>query len=330
MAAIDPPLITMTDRFGRNIDYLRISVTDRCNLRCKYCMPEDGVADIGHENIIGFEAIERVVRVAVDLGFRKFRITGGEPLVRRGIVGLVERIASVRGVETLAMTSNGILLSRMAAELAGAGLDRVNISLDTLQAERYRDITRGGELADVLAGIHAAETAGLFPIRVNVVAVRGFNDDEVLDFARLTRLYPWDVRFIELMPVGDAAGLERGYISVDELRAELRGFEPVSPDGVKAVARYYRYPGAPGRIGLISPLSSHFCGDCNKLRLTADGRLKTCLHSNREIDIKPALRSPDDAALRALISEAVLAKEERHLINDGEAPVRRGMNKIGG
>jgi cyclic pyranopterin phosphate synthase len=320
----------MIDKFGRNIDYLRISITDRCNLRCKYCMPEDGVEDIGHENIIGFETIERVVRAAVGLGFKKFRITGGEPLIRRGVVGLVERIAAVRGAEMLAMTSNGVLLSRMAADLKSAGLNRVNISLDTLREDRYREITRGGALEDVLSGIRAAEAAGLTPIRVNVVAMRGFNDDEVLDFASLTRRYPWDVRFIELMPIGKASAPGLEYISVDELGAALLGYEPVTDDGAKTVARYYRYPGAPGRVGFISPLSRHFCSDCNKLRLTADGRLKTCLHSNREIDIKPALRSEDDAALCALLKEAVCAKEERHLINDGEAPVRRDMSKIGG
>jgi cyclic pyranopterin phosphate synthase len=320
----------MVDRFGRTIDYLRISITDRCNLRCKYCMPEDGVADIGHENIIGFEAIERVVRASVGLGFRKFRITGGEPLVRRGVVGLVRRLASVPGVETLAMTSNGILLSRMAGELAAAGLHRVNISLDTLREDRYRDITRGGALRDALSGIRAAEAAGLTPIRVNVVAMRGFNDDEISDFAELTRRHPWDVRFIELMPIGGVA--ERGleYISADGLAASLHGYEALGRDGEKSVARYYGYPGAPGRVGFISPLSNHFCSDCNKLRLTSDGRLKTCLHSNREIDIKPALRFADDAALRDTIAEAVYAKEERHLINDGEAPVRRGMSRIGG
>jgi cyclic pyranopterin phosphate synthase len=320
----------MLDKFGRDINYLRISITDRCNLRCKYCMPEDGVRDIGHENIIGFEAIERVVRASARLGFKKFRITGGEPLIRRGVVGLIERIAAVRGVETLAMTSNGVLLSRMAADLKTAGLDRVNISLDTLREDRYREITRGGALEDALSGIRAAEDAGLTPIRVNVVAIRGFNDDEVRDFADLTRRRPWDVRFIELMPIGEAAAPGLEYISVDELGASLQGYEPVSDDGAKAVARYYRYPGAPGRVGFISPLSNHFCNDCNKLRLTADGRLKTCLHSNREIDIKPALRPEGDAALRALLEEAVYAKEERHLINDGEAPVRRGMSKIGG
>jgi cyclic pyranopterin phosphate synthase len=319
----------MIDRFGRSIDYLRISITDRCNLRCKYCMPAEGVEDIGHENILGFEDIERVVRVAAGIGFRKFRLTGGEPLVRKGVVGLVERIAAVRGVDELAMTSNGILLSRMAADLKAAGLGRVNISLDTLKADRYRDITRGGELADALSGIRAAETAGLSPIRLNVVAMRGFNDDEISEFAQLTRENAWDVRFIERMSLGETVGAGTEYIAADEFGATLRGYEPVL-DAAAGVARYYRYPGAPGRVGFISPLSNHFCADCNKLRLTADGRLKTCLHSNREMDIKPALRAADDAPLRVLLTEAVRAKEERHLINEGVAPVRRGMNKIGG
>jgi cyclic pyranopterin phosphate synthase len=294
-------------------------------------MPAEGVEDVGHGNILGFEDIERIVRAAVGLGFRKFRLTGGEPLIRRGVVGLVERIAAVRGVADLAMTSNGTLLARAAADLKAAGLARVNVSLDTLRADRYRDITRGGELSDALSGIRAAESAGLVPIRVNVVAMRGFNDDEISDFARLTREHPWDVRFIELMPLGEAAGLGPAYVSVREIKTALRGFAPV-PDGGGAteVARYYRYPGAPGRVGLISPLSSHFCGDCNKLRLTADGRIKTCLHSDREMDVKPALRAVGEAPLRALLREAVLSKEERHLIREGKVSTARGMSKIGG
>jgi cyclic pyranopterin phosphate synthase len=294
-------------------------------------MPEEGVADIGHERILGFEEIERVVRAAVSLDFRKFRLTGGEPLVRRGVVELTARLAAVSGVDDLAVTSNGILLSGMAAELKRAGLRRVNISLDSLREERYRYITRGGALADALAGIRAAERAGLYPIRVNVVVIRGFNDDEISDFARLTLEHPWDVRFIELMPVGENGGFGFEHFSAREFEARMRGFEPVSDEtGAGEVARYYRYGDAPGRVGLISPLSRHFCGDCNKLRLTADGKLKTCLHSNREIDLKPALRAEDEAALRALLREAVLSKEERHLINEGEAPVRRGMSRIGG
>jgi cyclic pyranopterin phosphate synthase len=310
-------------------------------------MPAEGVSDIGHESILGFEEIERVVRAAVSLGFRKFRLTGGEPLVRRGVVRLTARIAAVSGVDDLAVTSNGILFPRMAAELKSAGLRRVNISLDSLRAERYRYITRGGSLADAIAGIRAAERAGLCPIRVNVVVIRGFNDDEIPDFARLTLEHPWDVRFIELMPVGETGGFGLGakkdgeanapgeaefaHFSADEFEALMRGFEPVSDGAGRAeVARYYRYKGAPGRVGLISPLSRHFCGDCNKLRLTADGKLKTCLHSNREMDIRPALRAKGEAALCALLAEAVLSKEERHLIGEGEAPVRRGMSRIGG
>jgi cyclic pyranopterin phosphate synthase len=295
-------------------------------------MPETGVEDIGHENILGFEDIERVVRAAVSLGFRKFRLTGGEPLVRRGIVSLVERIAAVRGADAPVMTSNGLLLSRMAADLKAAGLRRVNISLDSLRAERYRRITRGGVLADALAGIRAAEAAGLFPIRLNVVTLRGFNDDEISDFARLTLEHPWDVRFIELMPVGEgSAGFGLAYVSGREIETVLDGFVPVpAKAGVTEVAKYRKYPGAPGRVGFISPLSGHFCGDCNKLRLTADGRLKTCLHSNREVDLRPALRAKDETPLVALLRAAVLSKEERHRINEGEAPVRRGMSRIGG
>lgn len=305
---------------------MRISVTDRCNLRCTYCMPETGVQNIGHEQILGFEDIEKVVRAACNLGFDKFRLTGGEPLVRRGILSLVEKIAAVPGVKDLAMTTNGVLLAEMAAQLKSAGLNRINISVDTLDPEKFKTITRGGELSDVLAGIEAAEEAGLTPIRINAVAMRGFNDDEILKFAKLTDNHPYDIRFIELMPIGNADS--RGsYISTGEIAEMLHGYEPIYDKS--GVAEYYKKSGAQGRIGLISPLSNHFCGDCNKVRLTPDGKLKPCLHSDREIDIKPALASGEDA-LMDLLSEVVAGKEERHYINDGAAPIKRDMNKIGG
>ena len=294
----------MIDRFGRNIDYLRISVTDRCNLRCVYCVPDD-FEDIGHDKVISFEQIERLTRAAVSLGFKKFRLTGGEPLVRKGIVRLVEMLAAVEGVDELNMTSNGVLLGNMAAPLKKAGLTRINISLDTLRADRFREITRGGDIAAVKRGIAAAEDAGLSPVRLNVVAMRGFNDDEILDFAGITREKPYDVRFIELMPVGRTG--RGGYMPAQEIREALKGCEPLNDR--RGVAEYMAYPGAPGRIGLISPISSHFCMNCNKIRLTSDGKIKTCLHSNREDDIGPALRNSGDEALRRALAGIILNKQ---------------------
>ncbi|MDR1571989.1 MAG: GTP 3',8-cyclase MoaA [Clostridiales Family XIII bacterium] len=315
----------MIDSFGRTIDYLRISVTDRCNLRCVYCMP-DGFEDIGHDRVLSFEQIERVVRAAVVLGFRKFRLTGGEPLVRRGVVRLVEMLAAIPGVDELNMTSNGTLLEGMAAQLKKAGLTRVNISLDTLRADRFREITRGGDIEAAKRGIAAAEAAGLSPVRLNVVAMRGFNDDEILDFAAMTKEKPYDIRFIELMPIGKTG--RSGFMPAHEIRAVLKGCEPL--DDRRGVAEYIAYPGAPGRIGLISPISAHFCGGCNKIRLTSDGRIKTCLHSNSEEDMLPALRDRSDEALRRALGEIILRKEERHFIADGMAPIERGMYRIGG
>jgi cyclic pyranopterin phosphate synthase len=290
-------------------------------------MPETGVENIGHDQILRFEEIERVVRAAAALGFRKFRLTGGEPLVRNGILRLVEKLADIEGVEDLTMTTNGVLLDKMAAKLKAAGLKRINVSLDTLRPERFRAITRGGEISAVLRGIQAAEDAGLAPVRLNVVALHGFNDDEILDFAEITKKKPFDIRFIELMPIGSTG--ERGqFISTQDIRKALWEYIPLVDR--TGVAEYVRYPGAPGRVGLISPISSHFCGSCNKIRLTADGKIKTCLHSNREVDIRPALRENDGASLLNVLEKAVREKEERHYINEGEAPVARGMNKIGG
>jgi cyclic pyranopterin phosphate synthase len=330
----------MLDKFDRPIDYLRISVTDRCNLRCKYCMPAEGVESVGHENILTFEEIRRVAAAAAASGFRKFRITGGEPLARLGVVGLVAMIAAVEGVEDLAMTSNGTLLEGMAKPLKDAGLMRVNVSLDTLRADRFADVTRGGSLQAALRGVKAAEQAGLAPIKLNVVAIKGFNDDEICDFARLTKDEGYDVRFIELMPVGGVAGrLE--FMPVREIKQRLRG---LLPEGARAeapaggaggggsaeVAEYFRIPGARGRLGFISPISSRFCPQCNKLRLTPDGKLKTCLHSDNEIDVKGPLGHEGDGPIREALAEAVRRKEERHFINEGAEPVKRAMSRIGG
>ena len=319
----------MKDTFGREINYLRISVTDKCNLRCRYCMPEEGVADLGHENILTFEEIHRVVVAAAKLGITKYRLTGGEPLVRRGIVGLVEQMKQIPGVEKITMTTNGILLPQMAEKLKEAGLDRVNISLDSLRHDRYREITRGGDLNQAIAGINAASKAGLVPIKLNVVMMKGFNDDEILDFVQLTLQHDYEVRFIELMPVGRAENdFTNGYMSSEEIKARLPQLIPVEKQ--EGVAEIYRYRGALGRIGFITPISCNFCSQCNKLRLTADGKLKTCLHSEKEIDLKKALREGQPGDLEKVLTEAIKGKEEKHHLGSGQAPISRDMNKIGG
>lgn len=319
----------MKDQFGREINYMRISVTDRCNFRCKYCMPENGVENLGHDKILSFESIERIVRAAVSLGIHKFRLTGGEPLVRKGIVGLVEKLAKIEGVEDLAMTTNGALLKDYASDLKKAGLSRLNISMDTFYEEKYREITRGGDINEVMDGLDAAVAAGFTSIRFNAVIMRGFNDDEILNFAQLTLNEAFDVRFIELMPIGHAENDWRyGYVPNAEIRDRLPGIVPVPSKD--SVAQYYKYPDAIGRIGFISPMSDHFCGSCNKIRLTADGKLKPCLHTNEELDLSPILKTGDDAALKEVINQAIYNKAEKHHLNEGAEPIDRDMNKIGG
>lgn len=319
----------MKDSFGREINYMRISVTDKCNNRCKYCMPLEGVADLGHDTILKFEEIERIVTAAASLGITKYRLTGGEPLVRKGITGLVEKLAEIPGVEEIGMTTNGLLLSKYAADLKKAGLTRVNVSLDTLRNHRYKEITRGGDLEAVIDGINAAERAGLKPIKLNVVIMKGFNDDELMDFVQLTFQHDYEIRFIELMPLGTALNAcEYGYISCEELKTRLPALRPVHQD--HGVAELFKYPGAKGRIGFITPISSCFCQECNKLRLTSDGKIKTCLHSEQEIDLKQALGDGNLDELVLTLEKAIKDKEEMHHLGEGNAPITRDMNKIGG
>ncbi len=319
----------MKDNFGREISYMRISITDRCNLRCKYCMPAEGVENIGHANVLSFEDIERIVRASAKLGIHKFRITGGEPLVRKGVVGLVEKLSKVEGVTELAMTTNGVLLKDYAADLKKAGLDRVNISIDTLYEEKYTEITRGGDINEVMDGLEAAVMAGLEPIRLNVVIMKGFNDDEIFNFVQLTLNEPFDIRFIELMPIGHAeTGENYKYMSNQDIKKMINGLIPIKTGD--SVAEYYKLPDAAGRIGFISPMSNHFCSSCNKIRLTADGKLKPCLHSNEEYDLIPVLRTGDDAVLEEEIRNAILNKSEKHHLCEGGEPIERDMNKIGG
>ncbi len=324
------------DVYDRPIQYLRVSVTDRCNLRCVYCMPDGGVAAIPHDDVLRYEEIVRIVRLAVEMGLVHVRLTGGEPLVRQGIVHLVAQLAAIPGLDDLSMTSNGILLADYAEALARAGLRRVNLSLDTLRPERFRALTRRGELADVLAGREAALAAGLRPVKINTVVVRGMNDDEVVDLARLTLQPDWHIRFIEVMPLGEASHWSGdGVVPSAEIRARVeaalgpltavRGEPGVGP------ARYFRLPDAAGTLGFISPVTEHFCQACNRLRLTSDGRLLPCLMSSTAIDLRAPLRAgADDQALRALIEQAILVKPGGHHLNESLLPRCLPMSQVGG
>jgi len=324
------------DNFNRPISYLRISITDRCNLRCVYCMPPEGVSWRLHHEILRYEEIELIVRAAASLGISKVRLTGGEPLVRLGFVEFVRMLARIPGIDDLAMTTNGTLLAQYAAELAQAGLKRVNVSLDTLQHERFRQITRRGDLATVFEGIYAAREAGLVPLKLNTVVVRGLNDDEVVDLARLTLEGDWHVRFIEWMPLGtNAAWASDGYVSVGEVRRRIEdALGKLVPAKVRVgngPARYYRLSGAVGTIGFISPISEHFCYQCNRLRLTADGRLRPCLLSDYEIDLRTPLRQGADLAeIRELLIRSIRAKPDRHHLDESVSPRERAMSEIGG
>lgn len=320
----------MKDTLGRSINYLRVSVTDLCNLRCMYCMPEKGICKKDHASILRIEEIAEIVKAAVNLGINKVRLTGGEPLVRKGILTLVAKIGGMEAVKDFSMTTNGVLLKKFARDLKAAGLHRVNISLDTLNAEKYKYITRGGRLQDVLDGIEEAKRAGLSPLKINVVLIEGFNDDEIADFVELTLREEIEVRFIELMPLGEASNWARKHFLDNE--SVLRKFPELVPEVVNdqgSPARYFKLPRGKGRVGLINPVSNHFCGACNRLRITADGKIKPCLHSNAEIDIRKLLAA--GKTLEDILADAILQKPARHKLNDPKfKPVERNMYQIGG
>ena len=318
------------DTHGRNINYLRISVTDRCNLRCMYCMPEQGICKKEHGEILTLEEIYEVVKACADLGISKVRITGGEPLVRKGLTKLIEKISKLQGIYELAMTTNGVLLPKYAAELKSAGLNRVNISLDTMNAEKYSYITRDGNLGDVMSGIDAAEKAGLSPIKLNTVLIGGFNDDEIEDFVNLTMERDIDVRFIELMPIGQAGHwAKKHFVPNTEILNKVKDLQPIQSNDPSSPAKYYKLPGAKGKVGLINPISHTFCGNCNRIRLTADGKLKPCLHSESEIDIKEVLKKGE--SLQDLVKLAILQKPMQHNLNcEDNKPIKRDMYRIGG
>lgn len=314
----------MKDQFDREITYLRVSITDRCNLRCRYCMPE-GTCPKRHEDILSYEEITEIVSAAAELGIRKVRITGGEPLVRPDCPALCRMISAIPGIEEVDITTNGTLLARYARELKAAGVTRVNISVDSLDAEKYAEMTGGGRLDQAIAGIRAAVEAGLGPIKINAVLVGGFNDGEIPAFVELTRRYPIELRFIELMPMGGAFGPE-AYIPGDVVLKQVPALAPLPDNG--GVARLYRLPGGQGRVGLISPLSRHFCASCNRLRLTSEGSLKPCLHSGQEIPV----RGKHGRALLETLRRAIYEKPRMHGLLDAEhqSAAGRSMNTIGG
>lgn len=317
----------MKDHFNREITYMRVSVTELCNLRCQYCMPEEGIAKRKHEEMMTAEETVAAVEQAAKLGIRKIRITGGEPLVKRGIVKLCHEIASIPGIEEVCMTTNGILLPQYAEDLKAAGVSRLNLSLDTLDPEKYREITRLGELKDALAGLEAAEKAGFEKTKINVVLMGGVNDDEIPQFVELTRHKPIEVRFIELMPIGGGIHFEKAkFVDCDTVLQRVP--ELKSLDKEDGVARLYALPDAAGRVGLIRPISCDFCEGCNKIRLTADGKLKPCLHSDQEISLKGLGREE----MRQVLETAILDKpEKREEINaDSPSKAGRDMNQIGG
>ena len=329
---------TVTNCNGKVVDYLRLSVTDRCNYRCVYCMPPEGVTFIPHSEILSYEEMVFFVQVAAEGGITKVRLTGGEPLVRKGLPDLVRMIRGVPGIQGVTLTTNGVLLPRYAAELKAAGLDRVNISLDSLDPERYRQLTRGGSLEQALAGIEAAIEVGLDPVKLNVVMMKELVK-ELPDFVALTRERPLHVRFIEWMPVGGCGPRTPGEsLSKAELMEALHRIagaqgvkiEPVDNSELEGwgPARYYRFTGHEGTFGFIGSVSDHFCAECNRLRLTADGRLKNCLFSDHEVDVKPAVRARNRRQVLELIRESLRAKTFDKNIVPGRT--KRSMSQVGG
>lgn len=326
----------MRDTYRREINYLRVSVTDKCNLRCVYCMPEEGVKSIPHDEILRVEEFEAIVRAAALAGIKKIRLTGGEPLVHKGLEDLVRRFANIPGIDDITLTTNGLLLPSHAAPLKEAGVTRVNISLDTLKEERYREITRCGELAAAWKGIQAALDAGLHPVKLNTVVVRDFNDDEVEAMARLTLKRPLHVRFIELMPIGATNSWTEGRFVpaeeiMDRISRRLGKLNPANMTQGDGPAKYYRLSGAEGTLGFITAMSEHFCEKCNRLRLTSSGGLRPCLYDSREVDLKtPLRRGAGTREIADLIMDAIALKPDRHHLNDGWADDKRVMSQIGG
>ena len=315
----------MIDNFGREINYLRISVTDLCNLRCIYCMPECGVQKLGHQNILSVEEIEEIAKAAVRLGIKKIRVTGGEPLVRRGIEDIIERISSIEGLSEVCLTTNGVLLPEKIDGLIKSGLTRINISIDSLERDLYKEITRGGDFDAAMRGVDAVINAGLTPLKINAVLIGGVNNSQVVPLTELTKENDIHIRFIEIMPIGECASWNKErFISGDTVLKMIPDLELVGTDGV---ARTYRRKGYKGTVGLINPISSHFCGECNRIRITSDGILKPCLHSGDEI----LLKGLHGEELYERMKNGILMKPSSHHLSSGEkSDSIRGMSSIGG
>jgi len=325
----------LTDTFGRKIRYLRVSVTDRCNLRCVYCMPQ-GMDWLPRDEVLSFEEILRLLRVFVSLGVTKVRLTGGEPLVRAGVPDLVRSIAAIREITDLSLSTNGLLLGGLAGDLRDAGLRRVNVSLDSLDPAKFREITQGGDIRKVFAGIDAAIAAGLDPVKINVVATRGVNDVEAEEFARLTIDRPVVVRFIEIMPLGDSATFQdENFVSADELLERISRVASLLPcDDVvgSGPARYYRLEGAKGRIGMITPMSHTFCEQCNRVRLTSIGHLRLCLFGDQEVDLRTSLRAgaSDGDIARLILYGMTIKPDSHHLVRGEPGCGLRALSQVGG
>jgi GTP 3',8-cyclase len=338
-------MTALSDPFHRPINYLRISVTDRCNLRCIYCLPSEGVSLLPQSDILTYEEIARLAGLAVELGVNKVRLTGGEPLVRTGLSELISLLCRIKDIDDISLTTNGILLKDYAAELKQAGLKRVNISLDSLNRGKFKRITRYDKLNEVLRGIKEAKDCGLAPVKVNMVVIKGVNDDEVVDFARLSVTDGWHIRFIELMPfvsdnppdghsVGGKVNLNPAFMSAEEIKErlkELGNLEPSLPITGNGPARYYRLPGAAGTVGFIAPISQHFCFNCNRLRLTAEGRLRPCLLSDKEVDLRQSLRGGASSSdLQKIITDTIKSKPRQHGLSRGGGSKKRLMSQLGG
>jgi len=321
------------DSIGRSINYLRLSVTDRCNLRCSYCMPEDGIGKYGHNDILSYEELYEIACVAVSIGIDKIRITGGEPLVRKGIVPFLQRLSEIPGLGQLVLTTNGVLLEEMAAALRAAGVQRLNISLDSLNPETFRQISRCGDLTRVLAGIEAAKSCG-FPIKLNMVVMRGINDHEILDFAALATATAITVRFIEYMPAIREYNWQRLVVPGSEILSRLAQrftLIPLEQAAMAGPARNFRICGLPGTLGVITPVSHHFCSECNRIRITASGLAKGCLFDESQVDLKASLRAGFSGGLAHALGAIVDSKPVRHQMNPGECHHQAfSMASIGG
>ncbi len=323
------------DAFRRKIDYLRLSITDRCNLRCTYCMPERGVPKLGHDKILRYEEIITVAKIVAGMGISKIRITGGEPLVRRDILTLCRNISMIPGLKSLSITTNGVLLPEYAESLRAAGIKRINISLDTLQPEKFASIARRDCFQRVWDGIEAARLAGFSPIKINAVVIHGINEDEIEELAALTFKYPFHIRFIEFMPFLPGSP-EANFVPASEILDRLKRIAPLSRSeetNNNGPAQYFQFQGAPGKIGIISPVSEHFCPTCNRLRITADGKLRTCLFSKDETDLRQALREGLPAErIEEIIRTAIKTKPEKHELSNPvfRKCISRPMFSIGG